>query len=240
MNTFKITLTEISSLLNQNNIKFLITRCDVSKQQSPDDIDLLVEKADFYKLIKLFQQHGYDILSHDQALGGRIKGMQINLVKSGRTKIDLHQEFSWRASKYLDLNLLWGNQVKGEINGVQVPIPAMKVDAFLVLVNIIFEKTYFQIQDFDYVKRMAKEIFHEQIFKEQTKKYHWNKTFSNFQRWINLIEQPKSYPVFLPMSLVLYSYWEKLLGDHAIDIISFIYYFFFWTRYKITKTLPYE
>ena len=133
-----LTIEELVGVFNKANIKYAITRLDVNNLSVHNDLDVLVKKNQFQKVIKLLKEVGYRTYSHDKALGGRIKGYQVNLVKKGRVTIDLHQDFTWRRTKYLDNDLVWDNLVHKNIAGVKVYVPTELVDAFLVrLVKLV-------------------------------------------------------------------------------------------------------
>lgn len=240
MNIFDDTLIEISKILIENQIKSVMTRYDCSRNLIPSDIDLLVPPMDYQKLVKACKKRGYSTSSHDGALGGRIKGMQINLLKPQRIKIDLHQGFTWRKSRYFDLNLIWKNMHVVKLGKAIINVPNYDIDAFIVLVNVIFEKTYINREDFAYLFKSKDKIFNNIDFNDQAKKYHWYRTLSMFKSWFKDVKETSYFPVFLPTWLILYSYLEKFWGEHKIDAVSFAYYIFFRIRYRITKGLPYE
>lgn len=234
------TLEELSEALETDETEFVLTRFNMRNVNEPNDLDILVKPNFFKETIKILIDNGYISSSHDQALGGRIAGMQKNLIKTGRIKIDLHQDFTWRKSRYLDLNLIWENLEERTINGVKIKTPRKKIDVFIVTINIIFEKTYITKEDFKYLET-EKDYFGENVFREQAEKYGWLRTYKGFLRWWEGGgSRTKSFPAFLPASLIIFSYVEKLIHDKKLDLVSLLYYFFFRTRYLINKTLPYE
>ncbi len=215
------TLQEVEKIAKTEKFQFRITRFDefLSKKTllEVSDLDILVKNKDFDKVVSAFKKNGYISFSHDQALGGRVKGAQINLVKKDRIKIDLHKDFTWRAKKYLDLDLIWN---KKEL-----------ADQFLVFINIIFEKTYMDKEDSNYIWKHKEKIFSSKEFRKQAVNYKWQRTFDYFNSWQPSIDK---FPVFLPLHIVLMSYLEKF------NLTSFMYYIFFRSRYLLTKTLPYD
>lgn len=182
-----------------------------------NDLDVLVRPEDFSKVVNYFVSRGYQTSSHDQALGGRIPGAQINLTKPGQTKIDLHQDFTWRKSHHLDLDLVWAK--------------TPHIDEFLVLINVIFEKTYLLQPEYQFLTGFTP----TPLFESQAEKHGWVKSYQHFLSWWSSQQyKPYSSPVFLPVSLVLSSYIEKF------EPISLLYYIFFRTRYAFTRILPYD
>ena len=231
MNKLKKTLMDIK----RTGIDFILTRFFQSYNKI-SDLDILVKGSDFEKLIIAMQNLGYEEFSHDQALGGRIKGMQKNLVKKGRIKIDLHKDFTWRKSKYIDAKIIWDSKSKDKIGEIEVYRPSNKVNTFLVYVNILFEKTYITADERNILKH--KKTLIEKEFITQAKKHNWEVSLRKLISWL---EKTKNldFPVFLPLSLVLYTYFEKFVKERRIDVTSFLYYVFFRTRYFITGKLPY-
>ncbi len=240
MNKFRDTLLEILNILGKNKIQFALTRFDKNNPCDPNDLDILVMPDSFYETIRVLEGNGYISSSHDKALGGRIKSMQMNLTKTGRIKIDLHQDFTWRASRYFDLYLVWDNLKTKRVQGVEYQAPEDAVDVFIILINIIFEKTYLKESDYAYIKENIEAISKNPIFTSQAKKYGWLRSFSWFVTWFGSIEGSKTWPVFLPVGLVVSSYFEKFLHDKNINITSLLYYIFFRTRFILNGALPYD
>lgn len=240
MGKFKSTIYEVSKVLGNNNVSFALTRFDKDSKKEPNDLDILVHSYSFDKTIKVLEENGYTSSSHDQALGGRVKGMQKNLTKPGRIKIDLHQDFTWRASRYFDVELIWRNLKTESTQGVEYSAPNKTADVFIVVINIIFEKTYLKKEDCDYIKKSLNEILENKTFLEQTKNYGWNKSFDGFTRWLKSVDNKSIWPVFLPFGLVMNSYVEKFLYEKRINITSLLYYMFFRVRFILNRILPYD
>lgn len=224
------TLVELNKVLAQAKIDFVLTRFNFFKDD-PGDIDILVRPGSFNQAVSALEKSGYTSSPHDQALGGRIGGAQINLVKQNRIKIDLHKDFTWRKNYYFDLDLIWQNLETKTVAGVKVKAPRSDVDALVVAINIMFEKTYITQADWEYLQK----FFSGTNFLAQIKRYGWGGTYARFSKWWeNRKKRRQSFPVFLPLTLILYSYFEKF------EPVSLAYYFFFRTRYLINKSLPYE
>jgi hypothetical protein len=210
-------IDKVRKTLNDlEGINYLLTRFN-KNAVSVDDLDILVRPNDFDRTITQLREKGYISSSHDQALGGRVPGAQINLTKPNRIKVDLHKDFTWRAKRYLDLDIVWSKE--------------KFVDKFLVFINVLFEKTYIDREDYDYIWKDKDKIFFNPGFISQAQKYGWKNTFNKFKDW-----NPKKadLPIFLPLSIVFTSYIEKF------HLISFMYYVFFRVRFLIKRKLPYD
>lgn len=240
MNKLYSTISEISRIFTENNVEFVLARFNSNNPKEPDDLDFLVKPNSFERAIKVLEENGYRSSSHDEALGGRIKGMQKNLTRQTKIKIDLHQDFTWRKTQYFDLSLVWDNLRFVNFSKVRYPAPKVEVDTFLVIVNLIFEKTYIQKEDLEYIRGSSREIFTDPILQIQARKYGWERTFSKFSVWFDKLGQPTHFPRFLPVSLILYSYLEKFLHDKRVNVISLLYYVFFRIRFNLNGVLPYE
>lgn len=234
MKKTKITLLELFRVFTKANIDFVLTRFNVGQKEDSDDLDVLVKPASFQKAISALKRQGYEVHSHDNALGGRIPRMQVNLVERGRVKIDLHKDFTWRKSHYFDLALIW-NSAKGvKLADASILVPQTNIDAFLVLINVIFEKTYLTREEVDIFWQYKEKIFTNPAFYQQSVKYGWSGTFMTFQEWARNQNEPQIFPVFLPLLLVFYSYLEKF------SLVSFLYYCFFRIRFLVNGKLPYD
>ncbi len=235
MNTITTTLDEISKALFKAKLSFVLTRFHAQLSSGKvDDLDILVHKNEFLEVIAALQSVGYISFSHDQALGGRLKGYQVNLEKRSRVKIDLHKDFTWRKTYYFDIDLVWSNLLQKKSEGLSYQVPTPEVDVFIIITNLIFEKTYLSKDDLNYVSRYLKKVINNKPIASQINKYGWKSTFSMFCKWLINIKDVSNYPIFIPLPIIFYSYLEKF------DLISFLYFIFFRTRYLINKRLPYE
>lgn len=240
MNKFKDTISEISNIFNDNEIQFVLIGFDKNNTNKLNDLDILVRSNFFQKSIQVLEANGYKSSSHDQALGGRTKNMQMNLTKLERINIDLHQDFTWRSSKYFDLDLIWKNLIIEKIENVNFHTPEKVIDVFLVIVKIIFEKTYFKKEEYFFIKGIINEISSRIELQVNSSRFGWEKSFNYFIEWFMLLDTPRKWPIFLPISLVINSYVEKFQKDKKINFVSLVYYFFFRVRFVLNKVLPYD
>lgn len=229
-----LTLHDLSETFLTEKIDFILTRFNFSQKEDPDDLDILVKLASFQRAISALEKRGYEVHSHDNVLGGRIPGMQVNLIKKGRVKIDLHRDFTWRKFRYLDLDIVWNDARHVEVSNTSVLIPLAEIDAFLIMINVIFEKTYLTKEEVDIFWYQREKISKIPMFYQQAVKYGWGGTFLKFQGWVGGQNEPRNFPLFLPFFLVLYSYLEKF------SLVSFLYYCFFRVRFLLNSKLPYD
>src|SRR3989344_641653 len=225
------TLQDLHLVLTKNSVPWLWTR-NINPHIALEDLDILVRPKDYKKAIKLLESSGYKQESHDEALGGRLLGYQVNLSKKERTKVDLHKDFTWRKTKYLDTSIIWKDSRKIKINKIYVSIPNLKVNALLIWINILFEKTYITSDDREIIK--SKKVLKETTTLSQANKYRWEKSINLLINWLDSSEEFSS-PQFLPTYIILFSYFEKFRHEKKIDIISLTYYLFFRTLYLLTK-----
>lgn len=229
MNKTQLTLADLDKVCKKTNYTYILTRYWNSLGKDPDDLDIYVKKQYFSVYVKKLTELGYVSSSHDQALGGRVPGAQLNLIRKDRIKIDLHNDFTWRVDRYLDLKLIESQEQK------------RAVDAFLVLINIVFEKTYITDEEYELFYKNKDLIYDNDVFQSQSKKYKWDFTYYLFKRWVNNKKlYKKNIPIFIPIYIVIVSYIEALTRKKKFHVISFAYYFYFMTRYFITKQLPYD
>lgn len=234
MSIYIDTLKDLNAL-QKNGIDSVLTRFNYKSNREPDDLDVLVKAKDFNKVIELLSLQGYKAFSHDKALGSRTSGMQKNLTKDFRIKIDLHKDFTWKSRKYLDMDLIWNNREEINFNSVSCFRPKVNIDIFLIVINLIFEKTYITKEEFDYIKNYLPKIFEDKVLYDQAVKYDWANSLKRFKSWWNKeYRNIGNFPKFLPLGLILGSYFEKF------NMVSFAYYIFFRIRYLINNRLPYD
>lgn len=240
MNKTNQAIAEMVIILAQQKIKFVVTRFNKTDDNA-GDLDVLVKPSDFIEVKKALTINGYKSFSHDRAFGGRLLGKQVNLVKKSRVKIDLHQDFTWRGSRYLDTNFIWVSTKMNRIGKTSVLIPSKSVDSFLELINWIFERTYITKKEFTYYwQDIKKAVLIDPVYYRQALKFGWGNTFIKFKRWSNVIYKPDKFPIFLPFHIILYSYFEQLINKKTFNLTSFLYYLFFYLRFAINKRLPYD
>lgn len=235
MNNIPDTLNDLNKAGKNAGIKFLLTRYE----PKTNDLDVCVEREEFSSFIQALEELGYKASLHDQVLGGRIKGEQRNLIKEDRIKIDLHKDFTWRKARYLDLSNIWDNTENKKVLGIGVNVPKDSLNIFLIFINIVFEKTYFSESEIKLIKSQLNAWKRDPLFLSQAKKYGWRSTCVVSMRWVENFSG-RTYPAFLPVWVVLWSYLEKLLHDKEIDLKSLTYYLYFRIRYAVNGILPYE
>lgn len=127
-----------------------------------------------------------------------------------------------------------------KITGYSINVPTELIDAFLVMINVIFEKTYVTSEEYEILWPNMKKILEDNIVYQQANKFGWDSTLEKFTNWKKKRDKITDFPVFLPFSLIIYSYFEKLTKKRTFHPTSFLYYFFFRIRYLLNKTLPYD
>lgn len=212
------------------------------------DVDLLVKENDFEKLKKLLRDFNWQFSSHDHSLGGRIPGAQINAQKPRFLNLDIHQDFTWQRSTYVDKKIPWRNIQEVEIAGVSCKTPSLEVEFLLNCADIIFEKFYLTLLDFFYLKTiLRKKDLDWSLIEEQTKKFGWNRAFDQLINMVKKIDKDLVlgkkliFPYLFPQRNVLSIFWEKYKERRTFDITCFLYYWFCLSRYLFggKKTLAY-
>ncbi len=237
MNELTHTLKDLTRASKSCKVKFVITRFITDK--APDDLDVLVHSQDFDKFIQELEGLDYISSSHDNALGGRIKGEQKNLVKESRIKIDLHKDFTWRGSRYFDNDIIWNNLEIIKTKHGSYSKPKDVYNAFIVMINILFEKTYVNQLELSFIQNNLDQIIESKELYHQAEKYGWANSYLRMCSWLKK-QKPVAKITFLPVLLVLFTYIEKILKASTFNLTSFVYYMFFTTRYFLKETLPYE
>jgi hypothetical protein len=234
-NKFNRTIKDLEKALTKNKIEWLLTRL-MRGSKKIDDLDVLVRRKDFKNAIFNLKSLGYQTSSHNQALGGRKKGYQINIAKNERIKIDLHKDFTWRKSKYIDTSLIWSSKKRAKVGDFEIYTPSKIVDVFLIYMNILFEKTYITFDDKQILQ--YKSVLSNKRLLVQASKYHWIRSLKVLSSWLDKKKFYK-FPVLLPIYIIAYSYLEKFIFEKKLDLVSLLYFLYFRTRLIFTGKLPY-
>ncbi|MDO8638510.1 MAG: nucleotidyltransferase family protein [Candidatus Daviesbacteria bacterium] len=257
-----IWLTKLSDTLifcNEvlKDFSFLVTRTFKYIPYVTFDVDVYIPKSEFKKVIKVFKDNGCNVGSHDNSLGGRIPGSQINIFKKGLLTIDLHNDFTWQKRKFLDLDFVSLNYREENIAGVNVRIPSPEVELILCVADITHERFNITLLDLIWLRGLSKEIKKWDLVNKQIKIFKWERTFNvvakiingmsvdlygeSFIRGVKSLENKYSLPYFLPLQLCWLSYLENVLANKKFPFISFAYMHYCKFRYYLSgkKKMPY-
>lgn len=240
-----------------SSVEYSITRTYKYTHYITFDIDLFSPKKDFKKATEEFRKNGCQILSHDNSLGGRLPGRQVNVKKDGLLTIDFHNNFTWQKRTFLDPELLEKDHRFENIEGVKTKIPSAEVEFLLCVSDVAHERFNFTLLDLIWIEGSCKEIKDWDLIFDQIKKHGWWWTFSLVAKRINGLSQdiyqkeliPKvgkvsqvySLPYFIPAWICWISYLENFLKTHHISFVSFAYMNYCKLKYYMSgkKRMPY-
>lgn len=239
------------------DINWLVTRTFKYIPYVTFDVDIYIPQDEFKKAIEKFENSGCGIKSHDNSLGGRIPGAQVNVFKEGLLTIDLHKNFTWQKREFIDTSLLFQKKRSKYIAGLKVDIPSPEVELLLCLSDIGHERFNITLLDLIWLKGLSIEIKDWQIIFQQPQKYGWNRVFKHLSRMINGMaidiygkeiiprvgnkKGEYELPYFLPLYVCWLSFIENILHRKNFPIIPFLYMHYCRARYYLSgkKKMPF-
>ena len=183
------TLTEIKLTLDEK--EYLVTRTFKFIDFVTFDVDLFVGSNNFNKVVNKFKSKGFRIESHDNSLGGRLPGMQVNIRKDDLLTIDLHQDFTWQKRQFLEPKSVMRNPKERKIAGISVLTPSPEVELLLCIADIAHERFSITLLDLIWLKGLSKEIRDWNFVFNQAKKYKWLNVFKKVSSIFNQISLGK-------------------------------------------------
>lgn len=250
------TLTFVNSFFPQHDIPFLVVKTYRSIPYVTFDVDVLVHPSDFGFVSSKLKEIG-ELGKHP----GKQTKKQVNFFASNQLTVDLHENFSWQGSTYLDDSFAWLNTRKQEIAGVAVPIPSAEVEYLLEAAHLLFERRYITLLDYVYLRRMSQKPLDTQAILKQVQCHGWDNAFTSLMATVNEINyffegnelnpafarngelsiKEFDMPYFLSPLAVVKVFYEKYRKQEYFPKFDFLYYFFTLTRYHISgkRRYPY-
>jgi hypothetical protein len=241
-----------------DEFNWLVTRTFKYSPYVTFDVDVFIPENEFRKAVDKLKKNGCQIKSHDNSLGGRFSGAQVNVIKDGLLTIDLHNDFTWQKRKFLDPKFVIVNSRFQIITGVKVKIPSPEVEFILCMADITHERFNVTLLDLIWIHGLSKEIKKWEDIFQQIKLYKWNRVFTYTAAKINIMLESiynkqlipinvssskfeYNLPYFLPLKLCWLSYIENFLSSGRFPAVSFAYMHYCKIRYYISgqKQMPY-
>ncbi|MBI3090383.1 MAG: nucleotidyltransferase family protein [Candidatus Tectomicrobia bacterium] len=105
------------------------------------DVDLLVLPEDYNAVARCLTEGG-----------GRMQAYapkkQHDLLVPGLLRIDLHHDFCWQGSHFVDAEFVWSESTTTIIEDIPSPTPNATVEWALVALNLLYERTYLPWLDY--------------------------------------------------------------------------------------------
>jgi len=251
------TLLFINSFFSQHNVPYLVVKTYRSIPYVTFDVDVLVHPSDFTFVYSKLKEIG-ELGKHP----GKQTKKQVNFFASNQLTVDLHENFSWQGSTYLDDSFAWMNTRKQEIAGVVCPIPSAEVETILEAAHLLFERRYITLLDYIYLRRMSEKPLDGQAIHKQVQCHGWDDAFTSLLATVNEINyffegtelnpallarngelsvKEFDMPYFLSPLAVVKIFYEKYRKQDYFPKFDFLYYFFTLTRYHISgkRRYPY-
>jgi len=234
-------------------VKDLFERCDVEKYcvfktltsegWIGNDVDILVSKSDFGKIIaKLKELHTSKIVLIQKFAE---KGKVDIHVQDGFT-VDLHSYIGWRNVVFIPSEeVINNNLLVKKRNGIC--FAGEKINSIIIFLTHVFEKGFVTLEEYNFLRSHFDETF------MQTSLPHLYILLSDYISWMTKTLKEKrnrSYPLFIPMPIIIKCYLKLLLyskNGHSNmfwklkAFVRDIPFMIFWRiRYVFKNKLPFE
>ena len=212
----------LNELLSKNKIKYIEIKNDIFLKKIHSDIDILIEKKDFKKLITLKKDIKYEKFLHFKQ----------------RSKIEI------KSDKYLDIEIIhafqWSRKIKLDYSKffLKRDNNAELIHYLTTFVELIYKKVFFDLSDAFSLKKFNLK-YKASIFKIY---------FENIEDFIFFRKQISLYTKkCLQLGVELPNYELKniyILMKHEIktkniDFIFYAYHIFCFIRFKLFNKLPF-
>lgn len=239
--------------LNENlaNFDFLICKTGKDIEYVTFDVDVLVWPKDYSAVVKCLSKKNGEFIDCPSKLQG-------DIIIDDLLRIDLHDNFHWQKSDFIPLEELWRNTVVKEVFGINSVCPRMEIEITLALLNLIYERQYIPLLEYDFILKHQNEIDWKIIFSlaetngwlgalikilNKFNQIHYF-LFNNF--FIDLNKYKKDYKLKKIKQLkipFIYTYWEgfqiffeRFIKRRYFRPYEFFYFIFAKTRFHITSS----
>lgn len=209
-----------------------------------NDIDVIIKSSDFDRLyLNLIRNHtkgdnnNIDKINYDKTYDS---GKMDLFIKDG-LKIDVHTYVGWRNVKFFDFNDVEKFITVKKIFGCYCNCTSSNLNSIFIALTHVYEKGYLTLDEYLFLQTHYDEQLVRSTFPLST-------LLHGYVNWLAhiLASKPKTFPVFLPRSLIFKSYisllkrpggrvWKLKALLRDLPLITF------WNiRYKIKGRLPFE
>jgi thymidylate kinase len=240
----KKTFTVVKDLFERSGVeKYCVVKTLTSEGWMGNDVDILVSKSDFGKIIVKLKELNTSKIVLIQKFAE--KGKVDIHVQDGFT-IDLHSYIGWRNVVFIPSeDVINKNLLVKKRNDIY--FAGEKINSIIISLTHVFEKGFVTLDEYNYLRNHFDETF------MQTNFPHLRILLSDYISWITKTLREKrnrSYPLFIPMPIIIKCYLELLFyskNGHSnvfwklkafVRDISFM---IFWRiRYVLKSKLPFE
>jgi hypothetical protein len=221
---FYKSLEKLDELCKKNNIEFLLYKTyKYYWEVIWWDIDIIVKKEDFYKILEVFDKEWW-YTEEDEPWKWKCE-------KEWYITIEPHVTISWNWNNIISKDELWKNPTLVEVNGKTYKDVGLDKELLSIYMKVLYEPSYLDLYDFLL-------IHNQNIWFEQIKKYITNSE-ERYMKKINNFNIYWKFPLFLNsidiLSINLLNYFNRKFFNKRM----FIHNIYWKNRYKINSKLPY-
>ncbi|MEM2930413.1 MAG: hypothetical protein QW797_06095 [Thermoproteota archaeon] len=233
------TLAFVKDILGKNGVHHCIIKTLHTEGWIGNDVDILVSKSDFNRIIARLKESNVFHISKFMEKGKA----DINI--SNGLAIDLHSYVGWRNVSFISAEdiILNKNFMFKKENGLY--FANEKINSIIIIIHT-FEKGFISLDEYNFLRSFFDEAFMQSNFS------HLYTLLYDYILWIKKTlteKQNNSYPVFIPISIIIKCYLKLLHSWNMQDNIFWklkgfirdISLMIFWkVRYKVKNKLPFE
>jgi hypothetical protein len=168
----------VLEILNQHLDDYLIIKTFHEYPKIGADIDILVH--DFNKAFKTLLRINFHVITYSN--------QKALLLSPWGPKVHLHRKVTWcdENVSFIDNKLIWMNPRIMTFDQVRFKIPNVNADFLIYLAHINFECFRITLSDMLLLYRLARKVDWN-VLLEQTNKHHWERTFKNSIKLIDML-----------------------------------------------------
>jgi len=237
------TLMFVKDFFEKNGIKYCIIKTFCSERWIGNDVDILVSNKEFSRIVAILKEGD----THNVVVKQRTmdKG-KVDVKLPNCLAIDLHSYIGWRNVVFIPTEHAFNKDwlIKKEAG---LCFANEKFDSIIIILTHIFEKGFITLDEYEFLMKHFDESFMRTNFP------YLYVILGSYISWIRrtlMEEQNRSYPLFVPLHVILKCYLKLLFyskykqGNVLWKFKAFIRdisFMIFWrTRYTLRNKLPFE
>lgn len=158
------TVQHIDDCLNPN-IAYLVVKTARPVPYVTFDVDVLVRPEDY-------DEASARLITSGGSVQPYAPKQQSDILIPGLLRIDLHRNFHWQGSTFVDQDFLWQHATHSFIEGFICPTPSQTVEWTLIGLNVLYERTYLPWLDYLALSDSAARIDGPLVY-TQARQYGW-------------------------------------------------------------------
>lgn len=227
-------------------IPFLVCKTRKEVDYVTFDVDILFRKKDYKKALLFLRKLGGHYVDCEKKLQG-------DIIMDGMIRMDMHDDFHWQQSDFIDVDKIWERAEKSTVFGVELDTPCLEDEVSLTLLNLIYERHYIPLIDYHFILKYRDKINWSVVF-DTARKFKWDHALKMILYKLNimhysLFDEPLIHtealigkgfskddfkaPFIFSYKEGLIVFGERLVKCRYIKMYEFLYFFFAKTRFHL-------